>query len=228
MSRESEHAVDIRVCVGLDVEFQNKILGFDWLGSPREILDEMKKLGLDPQEEAQRLETRIACRRAYKSANSFRFPGGPHAEALMKLLDAVGNGELENAKGIIEVQPAVLTDDYEGAELPLIFSAVMDDVAAVRLLLLYGADANRADNIGMTALHWAAVIEHSRVVSVLLESGARTDILNAYLLEPANLALLNGHRKLSRQLGRGVSVVEGGELLMQLMRRMRFTVDAPQ
>ncbi len=61
------------------------------------------------------------------------------------------------------------------------------DAAMAKLLVGYGADVNRQDNAGDTPLHIAADRDVS-IVRLLLEHGARKDIVNKKGLRPADLA----------------------------------------
>ena len=59
---------------------------------------------------------------------------------------------------------------------PPLVSAVRDgDIAAVRLLLEQGEDANSAEGDGLSALHWAARRGEPEIAKVLLASDATTD-----------------------------------------------------
>jgi len=59
---------------------------------------------------------------------------------------------------------------------PPLVSAVRDgDIAAVRLLLGQGEDANSAEGDGLSALHWAARRDEPEIAKVLLASDATTD-----------------------------------------------------
>ena len=62
------------------------------------------------------------------------------------------------------------------SDAPPLVSAVRDgDVAAVRLLLGQGADANAAEGDGLSALHWAARRGEPEIAKVLLNSDATAD-----------------------------------------------------
>lgn len=79
---------------------------------------------------------------------------------------------------------------------PLMLAVHRGNLAVVGYLLAQGADPNAADDMGRTALHWAAAAESSwldgnnRVVMVkfLLERGARPDVVDASGDRPLDLA----------------------------------------
>src|SRR6185312_4711972 len=76
---------------------------------------------------------------------------------------------------------------------PVADAAMHHDVAAVKDLLLHGADVNDAQGDGMTALHWAALAGDVDLVKVLLYAGANpeaTTRIGGYT--PLHLAARNG------------------------------------
>ena len=63
-----------------------------------------------------------------------------------------------------------------------------------------GADPNRTQSDGMSALHWAVYHENLEVARRLLENGAQVDACNDYGVSPLGLACLNGNADLVRLL----------------------------
>ncbi|CAN0314543.1 unnamed protein product, partial [Ectocarpus fasciculatus] len=49
--------------------------------------------------------------------------------------------------------------------------------AMVRALLQHGANVDSSDQLGLTALHWAAVMNSSALIDVLVEAGADLEAL---------------------------------------------------
>ncbi len=129
----------------------------------------------------------------------------------------------------------------------LIDAARNGDLAAVQTLLAGGADANRAQGDGMTALHWAAERGHAAVADLLLSAGATVDAktrIGSYT--PLHLASRGGHGSIATALldagadphatttGSGVTPVhlaagamDGAEVVTELLRR-GADVDAPE
>lgn len=75
---------------------------------------------------------------------------------------------------------------------PLMLSAQTGDIASLRLLLEYGAQADLRDHFGNTALHYAALSDHLDCVSALMDAGARTDCVNDDDQSPMSLAITIG------------------------------------
>ena len=77
-------------------------------------------------------------------------------------------------------------------ESPLADAARRQDGAALRALLRDGADVDRPQGDGATALHWAAYRDDLETVRLLLASGAAVDPANALGVTPLWLAANNG------------------------------------
>ena len=75
---------------------------------------------------------------------------------------------------------------------PLADAAKRQDGTALRALLRDGADVDRAQGDGATALHWAAYRDDVETVRLLLASGAAVDPANALGVTPLWLAANNG------------------------------------
>ena len=75
---------------------------------------------------------------------------------------------------------------------PLADAAKRQDGAALRALLRDGADVDRPQGDGATALHWAAYRDDVETVRLLLASGAAVDPANALGVTPLWLAANNG------------------------------------
>ena len=71
-------------------------------------------------------------------------------------------------------------------------AARRQDGAAVRALLRDGADVDRSQGDGATALHWAAYRDDVETVRLLLAAGAAVDPVNALGVTPLWLAANNG------------------------------------
>jgi ankyrin repeat protein len=63
-------------------------------------------------------------------------------------------------------------DDSSHDQEELHFAAQKGDLATVDRLLADGTDINAFDELGKTALHWAAMNEHLEVAAFLIDQGA--------------------------------------------------------
>ena len=79
-------------------------------------------------------------------------------------------------------------------------AARQPDTAAVRALLMEGADVNAPEVDGTTALHWAAHHDDPDLVEFLLRAGAKVDAPNRYSVTPLWLAATNGNAAIVRML----------------------------
>lgn len=93
---------------------------------------------------------------------------------------------------------------FEKRMTPLMTAASLGNKKIVELLLDHGADMNLRDNLGYTALHWAAYYNHGAVAEALVKRGALLDIEDREGSTPLILAAYYGH------LGTVRVLVEGG------------------
>lgn len=70
---------------------------------------------------------------------------------------------------------------------PLILSARLAIEGMVEDLINADADINAADDLGKTALHWAASVNNVEAVQILLAHGANRDAQNNRVSPPARL-----------------------------------------
>lgn len=77
-------------------------------------------------------------------------------------------------------------------DLRLLDAAESGDVQTVGRLLDSGVDVNAASSDGMTAIHWAAHLDHHELAKKLLKAGSRIDIANRYGVTPLMLACSSG------------------------------------
>ena len=82
----------------------------------------------------------------------------------------------------------------------VIEAARRQDAVAVRALLDAGADVNRAQTDGATALHWAAYRADAGTAETLLAAGADPNALNQLGVTPLALACGNGDADMVRRL----------------------------
>ena len=95
---------------------------------------------------------------------------------------------------------ARLHEAFESAGRELRTAAQRNDMTALASALKH-ADLDSADlKTGNTALHWAAVLDHPKIVLALLDAGADSSRLNRNGATPWDLAVGKGGRKLVLQL----------------------------
>lgn len=91
---------------------------------------------------------------------------------------------LESQQGQLEIQ------DLDG-NTPLIRAGCLGNLALTQVLLLRGADVNAKNDIGYTALHFAAQEGHAAVAQQLLAKGAAVDALDDNGNTPLSNAVYN-------------------------------------
>jgi ankyrin repeat protein len=93
-------------------------------------------------------------------------------------------------------------------DAPLADAAMRGDVEQVRSLLRSGAEVNAAQGDGMTALHWAAELDHAPMAEMLIAAGARLEALTRLGgYTPLHLAAEAGSAEVTRKLlGAGANV----------------------
>jgi len=103
----------------------------------------------------------------------------------------------------------------EAVSRRLIAAAARGDVAGVRALLRQGADPDRGDAAGWTALHQAAETGDAAIVRVLLRSGASPDLRARVRGTALDVAETSGQPEIARALraagarGSGKSIGDG-------------------
>jgi ankyrin repeat protein len=87
----------------------------------------------------------------------------------------------------------VMSNDewYERERLHL--AAQDGDLSLIKHLLAEGSDVNAFDNLGMTALHWAAKKEHHDVASLLIEAGAAVNARDEFRIADTALGEIAGN-----------------------------------
>jgi len=105
-------------------------------------------------------------------------PSGGHAD--LKRVEALLRGGVDmDGKG---------ERFSEGGSLPLHRACWKNEHGVAKLLLEYGADPDAGDNIGQTALHYAAKSGRLVLVELLLASGASADVVDADGIAPRERA----------------------------------------
>ena len=83
---------------------------------------------------------------------------------------------------------------------PCLIASSRGNYSIVKMLLRKGANVNRAEFNGMTALHKAARGGHAQCVKLLLSNGANVDPTSSNGETPAQLTIKESHRKVLRLL----------------------------
>ena len=83
--------------------------------------------------------------------------------------------------------------DALGAAIPLIEAVKAGDAVAASALIDAGADVNRAQADGATALHWAAYRDDFETAALLIDAGADVNRANDLGVTPLVMACTNGH-----------------------------------
>jgi hypothetical protein len=177
--------------IGYAVSLTNRALGLELFGSPQEVLEQLQARGLLPEEVATHRETVLSYKKVFKAHPQMEFSGGPHAEAVLLLLDAIHRADPSAAASIVADDPALLTDAHDGAYIPLLAAVWAGRLEVVQLLLANDASVDGTTHFGMTPLHWAAAGGYSAIAVRLLEGGADAKRVSWFYALPQDLALLN-------------------------------------
>jgi len=109
------------------------------------------------------------------------------------------------------------------AEAPVADAVQALDRHALHALLGSSGDVNAAQMDGMTALHWAARHDDTKIAELLLQAGADASVSNRYGVTPLTLACINGNGPLVELLlDAGAdpnTVLPGGETALMTAAR---------
>ena len=108
-------------------------------------------------------------------------------------MDAAKNGDVSKVVDMVVAGMPVDIDD--GNDSTALTHAVINNrTDVVRYLLNNGADVNKQNRLGWTALHWASLMNYTDVM-ILLQHGARKDIKDKYGNTPIDLARPCNHKE---------------------------------
>lgn len=94
-----------------------------------------------------------------------------------KLVKAAKTGDIKTVRAILDKHPDLVDQRDSHYKAPLVYWAALKGNADLcKLLIEYDADVNLADKYGMTALHKAAVFNHTGALEVLLARYADTAV----------------------------------------------------
>lgn len=114
--------------------------------------------------------------------------GGNIAECVRLLNAGTPADYLVKRKGRVSGTP--LVDQDVERDVPVLFEAVItNDAEICHLLLDRGADPNRRDSLGRTALHIAADPQRLAALGVLIQHGAHLNVLDNRKTSPLHYAV---------------------------------------
>jgi ankyrin repeat protein len=93
-----------------------------------------------------------------------------------------------------------------------------DPLDAVKLFLQAGADVNAANDLGFTAMHYAAQTGKNKIVEFLASNGARLDVKNKAGKTPLDLAMVPGPQGRYMEID-GISQTTTAALIRKLMAK---------
>lgn len=191
--------------VGWAFGFRSPKLGFDFFGSPLEIVQKLKQAGIDPAYAAHHVDVELRVAPVCKDGRIGKFSGGPNAPGVMRLLDAMVTKDWDEARRVLAEYPTLLSAADELASVPLCLNAALGQAETVKFLLVNGAAVNGAGKLGMTALHWAAVHGEAAIARMLVDAEADASARSWFFLTPANLAHANCRTEVLRLLAPGAA-----------------------
>lgn len=205
--------------LGYAFSLSNLILGVEYLGVPHEILVELRSLGLDFTTVADHTDSEIRSSAVYKQEPDLAMSGGPAAFAVMELMAALEASDYAEAAEVLAAHPLLRQGNGDCA-FPLLKSLVDGDLDAIGFLAEERVGLGVDTGLGMSVLHWAALLSPPEVIELLLAAGADPEQRSWMLVTPAELARKNrrrdAERALSRDRGRAVEVDA-----RETLRRMR-------
>jgi len=184
--------------LGYALSVTNPTLGVQLFGSPKEILDELHSRKLDLTAIANHPETEIEATEVLKDSPRLSFSGGPHAETIIELLDAIRESDLQKAAAVLERDPAALAAGHSGAAVPLLGAVSARRTEIAELLLRAGARIDDGGEFEMTPLHWAAALGAADLAAVLIDAGADVQRQTWFYVTAGELATINGHDAVAR------------------------------
>mmetsp|Transcript_31944 Transcript_31944/g.69755 ORF Transcript_31944/g.69755 Transcript_31944/m.69755 type:complete len:635 (-) Transcript_31944:26-1930(-) len=94
------------------------------------------------------------------------------ADEIDTVWKASAYGDTDKLKEMLEADRKLANTPDEAGRLPIQWAALNNRVAAITLLMQFGADVNAAEPGGQTALHWSATRGAIPSLELLLRSGA--------------------------------------------------------
>ncbi len=206
--------------IGYALEFKNRSLGFEHFGSPQEIVEVVRELGLSLPDLVNHRDTGIRSVEVFKVAPDISFSGGEHADTILEILEALDDRDLGRVASALSDDPSALTAKGAAGAIPLLAAVAAGSVDAVKLLLKAGAKVDNVAHLGMAPLHWAAAFGNCEVVTALLGAGANGQRYSWFFVTPRELAGLNGAQDTEIAMDRFGLGSEGPVSAKVILRRM--------
>jgi hypothetical protein len=122
-----------------------------------------------------------------------------YAELQVMALDFARNGETQLLASMLDAGLPLNLSDAKGNSL-LMLASYNRRVETTRMLLQYGAEADRRNDHGQTPLGGAAFKGYEDIVALLLEHGADIDADNGVGMTPIMFAAMFGRAQVVEQL----------------------------
>jgi hypothetical protein len=148
------------------------------------------------------VDTGIKAVEVFKPLPRMEFSGGPHAQTILEVLEAIDVSDAKRVAKELARDPGVLRAEDESGALPLLAAVSSRNSEAVRILLRAGAGVDRSNQLAMTPLHWAAALGEAEIAEALLEGGSDARRLSWFFVMPMELASLNGNSNVERVIKR--------------------------
>jgi ankyrin repeat protein len=117
----------------------------------------------------------------------------------------------------------VISNGLAMAQSPIADAAQDGDIAAVQALIRQGADVNRPQADGATALHWAVHRDNTQLADILIAAGADVKAVNRNGITSLHMASLYGNPPMIERLVKAGAdarqVGPGGETMLMLAAR---------
>lgn len=208
--------------IGYKLWFQNPDFGVNISGSPSEILKEVRSRKIPFGSLADDPVTDIKISKIRMVEPPQEFSGGPHAEAVFDLLSyLVDETDLAEAGEVIKRDEGLAKSEDGAVAVPLLAAIASSKVESARFLVSKGIGVNHRTSYDMTALHWAAALGEDEIAGVLLDAGVEKAPLNYFLLTPAELAVLNGHKGTARVIEKKSGIRTEEVSPAQVLARMK-------
>ena len=138
------------------------------------------------------LNGHMACVRALVSAGAPIVTGSTHGFSALN--DAAQNGHVEILQYLLQQGISANAESSPARGTPLLVACQQGQLTCLRTLLNAGADINRPDNTGCTALYYAAKEGRLAALEILLNRGAKVQVWSSDKSDPLCIAAFNGHR----------------------------------
>lgn len=94
-------------------------------------------------------------------------------------------------------------------------------IRAIKFLAEHNIGLNLEEDLGMTALHWAAGLGELEIASVLLEAGADENRYNWFLVTPYELAVWNEQKAVAKALTKKIRLMHRALFPEMIVERMK-------